>query len=46
MNDITPLSFWHTVATRLVRNPTVDLATAAAFLGHTAVWILILSGIL
>ena len=29
----TPHSFRHTVATRLVRNPNVDLVTAAAFLG-------------
>lgn len=32
---ITPHSFRHTVATRLVRNPQVDLVTAATFLGHS-----------
>lgn len=33
--DVTPHSFRHTVATRLVRDPNVDLVTAAAFLGHS-----------
>ena len=33
--NVTPHSFRHTVATRLVRNPNVDLVTAAAFLGHS-----------
>lgn len=31
---VSPHSFRHTVATRLVRNPKVDMVTAAAFLGH------------
>jgi site-specific recombinase XerD len=33
--NVTPHSFRHTVATCLVRNPNVDLVTAAAFLGHS-----------
>ena len=33
--QVTPHSFRHTVATRLVRNPQVDLVTAATFLGHS-----------
>jgi site-specific recombinase XerD len=32
--DVTTHSFRHSVATRLVRDPNVDLVTAAAFLGH------------
>jgi integrase/recombinase XerC len=35
VEHVTPHSFRHTVATRLVRNPKVDLVTAAAFLGHS-----------
>lgn len=35
VEHVTPHSFRHTVATRLVRNPQVDLVTAAAFLGHS-----------
>jgi integrase len=35
VKHVTPHSFRHTVATRLVRNPNVDLMTAAAFLGHS-----------
>ena len=35
VEHVTPHSFRHTVATRLVRNPNVDLVTAAAFLGHS-----------
>ncbi|MEA3310168.1 MAG: tyrosine-type recombinase/integrase [Chloroflexota bacterium] len=32
---VTPHTFRHTVATRLVRNPEIDMVTAATFLGHT-----------
>lgn len=35
LKNVSPHSFRHTVATRLVRNPQVDLVTAAAFLGHS-----------
>jgi site-specific recombinase XerD len=35
VEHITPRAFRHTVATRLVRNPQVDLVTAATFLGHS-----------
>jgi site-specific recombinase XerD len=33
--NVSPHTFRHTVATRLVREPTVDLVTAATFLGHS-----------
>lgn len=32
---VTPHTFRHTVATRLVRDPEVDMVTAATFLGHS-----------
>lgn len=35
MEHVSPHSFRHTVATRLVRNPPVGLVTAATFLGHS-----------
>ncbi|RPH63485.1 MAG: integrase [Chloroflexi bacterium] len=35
VEGVTPHSFRHTVATRLVRNPNIDLVTAATFLGHS-----------
>jgi integrase len=35
LENLTPHSFRHTVATRLVYNPQVDLVTAATFLGHS-----------
>jgi len=35
VEHVSPHSFRHTVATRLVRNPNVDLVTAATFLGHS-----------
>ena len=35
VEHVSPHSFRHTVATRLVRNPQIDLVTAAAFLGHS-----------
>ena len=35
VEHVSPHSFRHTVATRLVRNPQVDLVTAATFLGHS-----------
>ena len=35
VGHVSPHSFRHTVATRLVRNPQVDLVTAATFLGHS-----------
>lgn len=35
VEGVTPHSFRHTVATRLVRDPEVDLVTAATFLGHS-----------
>jgi site-specific recombinase XerD len=34
LENVTTHSFRHTVGTRLVRDPNVDLVTAAAFLGH------------
>jgi len=34
VEGVTPHTFRHTVATRLVRDPGVDLVTAATFLGH------------
>jgi len=34
VEDVSPHTFRHTVATRLVRDPAVDLVTAATFLGH------------
>jgi integrase/recombinase XerC len=35
VENVSPHSFRHTVATRLVRNPQVDIVTAATFLGHS-----------
>ena len=35
VEDVSPHSFRHTVGTRLVRDPEVDLVTAAAYLGHS-----------
>jgi integrase/recombinase XerC len=35
VEGVTPHTFRHTVATQLVRNPEVDLVTAATFLGHS-----------
>ncbi len=35
VDDVTPHTFRHTVATQLVRNSDVDLVTAATFLGHS-----------
>jgi site-specific recombinase XerD len=35
VEDVSPHSFRHTVATRLVRDPEVDLVTAATYLGHS-----------
>ena len=32
---MTPDTFRHSVATRLVRDPQVDIVTAATFLGHS-----------
>jgi integrase/recombinase XerC len=32
---VTPHTFRHTVATRMVRDPEIDMVTAATFLGHT-----------
>jgi integrase/recombinase XerD len=34
VEGVTPHTFRHTVATQLVRDPEVDLVTAATFLGH------------
>ncbi|RLC84707.1 MAG: hypothetical protein DRI79_12495 [Chloroflexi bacterium] len=34
VEDVSPHTFRHTVATRLGRDPAVDLVTAATFLGH------------
>jgi site-specific recombinase XerD len=34
VQGVTPHTFRHTVATQLVRDPEVDLVTAATFLGH------------
>jgi site-specific recombinase XerD len=35
VDGVTPHTFRHTVATQLVRDPEVDLVTAATFLGHS-----------
>ena len=35
IENVSPHTFRHTVATRLVRDPAVDLVTAATFLGHS-----------
>jgi integrase len=35
VEGVTPHTFRHTVATQLVRDPAVDLVTAATFLGHS-----------
>jgi len=35
VDGVTPHSFRHSVATRLVRDPEVDMVTAATFLGHS-----------
>ena len=35
IENVSPHTFRHTVATRLVRNPNVDIVTAATFLGHS-----------
>lgn len=35
VGGVTPHTFRHSVATRLVRDPQVDLVTAATFLGHS-----------
>lgn len=35
VGDVSPHSLRHTVAARLVRDPEVDLVTAATFLGHS-----------
>jgi integrase/recombinase XerC len=35
VEGVTPHTFRHTVATRLVRDPETDLVTAATFLGHS-----------
>lgn len=35
VEGVSPHTFRHTVATRLVRDPAVDLVTAATFLGHS-----------
>lgn len=37
VEGVTPHTFRHTVATRLVRDPETDLVTAATFLGHSRV---------
>jgi site-specific recombinase XerD len=34
VENVSPHSFRHTVATRMVRNPEIDLVTAATYLGH------------
>jgi integrase/recombinase XerC len=34
VENVTPHTFRHTVATQLVRDPAVDLVTTATFLGH------------
>ena len=34
VEGVTPHTFRHSVATRLVRDPQVDMVTAATFLGH------------
>lgn len=35
VDDVTPHTFRHTVATQLVRNPDVDIVTVATLLGHS-----------
>jgi hypothetical protein len=35
VEDVTPHTFRHTMATQLVRDPEVNLVTAAIFLGHS-----------
>jgi len=35
VEGVTPHTFRHSVATRLVRDPEVDMVTAATFLGHS-----------
>lgn len=35
VENVSPHTFRHTVATQLVRDPEVDLVTAATFLGHS-----------
>jgi site-specific recombinase XerD len=35
VKNVSPHTFRHTVATRLVRNQKVDIVTAATFLGHS-----------
>ena len=35
VEGVTPHTFRHSVATRLVRDPQVDMVTAATFLGHS-----------
>jgi len=35
VENVSPHTFRHTVATRLVRNPQIDIVTAATFLGHS-----------
>lgn len=37
LKNISTHSFRHTVATRLVRNPKVDIVTASTFLGHSRI---------
>ena len=37
VKKVSPHSFRHTVATRLVRDPEVDIVTAATFLGHSRI---------
>ena len=37
VDRVSPHSFRHTVATRLVRDPEVDIVTAATFLGHSRI---------
>jgi integrase/recombinase XerD len=35
VDNVTPHTFRHTVATQMVRDPEVDIVTAATFLGHS-----------
>jgi len=35
VENVSPHTFRHTVATRLVRNPKVDIVTAATYMGHS-----------
>ena len=35
IENVSPHTFRHTVATRLVRDPAVDLVTVATYLGHS-----------